>query len=304
MIITAPFANRHFPLFRDDGCGEKGFRIERLTSPQKPRYDFQMVLTLSRPLIFFDIESTGLDPMNDRIVELAAIKLHPDGTTEEKCKRFNPLMKIPKEATDVHGITDEDVKDEPPFYKVARGDRGIAAFFKGCDLSGFNIVNFDIPLLKKELERADESLDLSQVHVIDAMSIFKTKEPRNLEAAVKFYCAKEHEEAHSAMGDVRATIAVLMAQLERYDDLPSTPEAIDIALRPPDAVDRQGKLRWLDGEVAVGFGKNKGRTLRYLAREDPNYIRWMIQNSVVEDGEKYLRDALLGRFATRDETSK
>ncbi len=262
-----------------------------------------MGLTLSRPLIFFDIESTGLDTMNDRIVEMAAIKLHPDGTVEEKCKRFNPLMKIPKEATEVHGITDEDVKDEPAFYKVARGDRGIAAFFKGCDLSGFNIVNFDIPLLKKELERADESLDLAEVNVVDAMLIFQKKEPRNLEAAVRFYCDKEHDEAHTAIGDVRVTVDVLMAQLERYDDLPSTPEAIDAALRPPDAVDRLGKLRWIDGEVAVGFGKHKGRTLRYLAREEPNYIRWMIQNAVVEDGEKHLRDALLGRFATRNEPS-
>ena len=226
-----------------------------------------MGLELKRPIVFFDIESTGLDPERDRIIELAAIKIHEDGTREEKCKRFNPLQPIPKEATAIHGITDADVKNEPPFYKVARGEKGIAAFFRGCDLGGFNILYFDIPLLKKELERAEETLDLSEVHVVDAMLIFKKKEPRDLEAAAKFYCDKPHQDAHSAFGDVQMTVEVLMAQLERYDDLPRTPQEIDAALRHPDAVDRLGKLKWVDDEVTLDFGKHRGRTLRYLARE-------------------------------------
>jgi DNA polymerase-3 subunit epsilon len=258
-----------------------------------------MALVLTRPMVFFDIESTGLDPERDRIIELAAIKICPDGTTEERCKRFNPLRPIPKEATAIHGITDADVKDEPPFYKVARGERGIAAFFRGCDLGGFNILYFDIPLLKKELERAEETLDLAAVNVVDAMLIYKKKEPRDLKAAAEFYCNKTHDNAHSALGDVQMTVAVLMAQLERYDDLPRTPREIDAAMRHPDAVDRMGKLKWVNGEVTLDFGKHRGRTLRYLAREEPDYLRWLIQKNVMEDGEEHLRDALIGQFAER-----
>lgn len=259
-----------------------------------------MDLELKRPIIFFDIESTGLDPETDRIVELAAIKFNPDGTTEERNRRFNPLAPIPKEATAVHGITDADVKDEPPFYKVARGENGIAAFFKGCDLGGFNIVYFDIPLLQKELERADQELNLSSVSVVDVMRIFKKREPRDLAAALRFYCDKDHEEAHAALGDVIATVEVLEGQLAMYDDLPRTPEELDLEVRHKDAVDRLGKLKWQDGEVALGFGKHRGRTLRYLSREEPGYLRWLIDKHVIEDGIQHVRDALLGQFATRD----
>ena len=258
-----------------------------------------MDLELTRPMIFFDIESTGLDPERDRIVELAAIKIHPDGTREEKCKRFNPLVPIPEEATAVHGISDQDVKDEPPFYRVARGPNGIAAFFRGCDLGGFNIIYFDIPLLRKELERADESLDMTDVAVVDAMTVFKKREPRDLAAAARYYCNKEHVNAHAALDDVQMTVEVLQGQLAMYDDMPRTPSGIDQCNRHKDAVDRLGKLKWINHEVAVGFGMHKGRTLRYLSREEPDYIRWMIQNKVVEDATHILRDALLGHFPSR-----
>lgn len=259
-----------------------------------------MPLELKKPIVFFDIESTGLDTQSDRIVELAAVKLFPDGAREEKCKRFNPLIPIPKEATAVHGITDEDVKNEPPFYRVARGEKGIAAFFKNCDLGGFNIVHFDIPLLKKELERADETLDLTDVAVVDVMKIFKKREPRTLDAAVRFYCNREHEGAHAALADVTATVDVLLSQIERYEDLPSTPEGLDMEVRHPESVDRNGKLRWVNGEATVAFGMHKGRTLRYMAAEEPDYIRWMIENNVVEDVSHLLGDALIGRFSTKE----
>ena len=262
-----------------------------------------MDLELKRPILFFDIESTGLDPEADRIVELAAIKIYPDGTREEKNRRFNPLVPIPKEATAVHGITNDDVKNEPPFYRVARGEKGIAAFFRGCDIAGYNIIYFDIPLLKRELERAGQSLDLSEVAVVDVMRIFKKREPRDLEAALQFYCGRSHEDAHAALGDVIATVDVLFGQLAKYDDLPRTPEGLDREVRHKDAVDRLGKLRWQDGEVTVGFGMHKGRTLRYLAREEPDYINWMIDHRVVEDAAHILRDALLGRFPEREPTS-
>ncbi len=259
-----------------------------------------MPLELKRPIIFFDIESTGLDTEADRIVELAAVKVFPDGSREERCKRFNPLIPIPKEASAVHGITDDDVKNEPPFYKVARGEKGIAAFFRNCDLGGFNIVSFDIPMLKKELERADEALDLTDIAVVDVMRIFKKMEPRTLEAAVRFYCNREHEGAHAALADVTATVDVLLAQIARYQDLPSTPDGLDKVVRHPESVDRNGKLRWAGGEVVVAFGMHKGRTLKYLAAEQPDYIRWMIENKVIEDASHVLGDALIGRFPAKE----
>jgi len=261
-----------------------------------------MKLKLERPIIFFDVETTGVDPKHDRIVELAVIKIWPDGTREEKCKRFNPLMPIPKEATAIHGIRDEDVKNEPPFAKVAKGEKGIAAYFANCDLAGFNIINFDIPILQAELDRAKQTLDLSNVAVVDAYRIFTHKEPRNLSAALMFYCDKTHDDAHSALSDVKATADVLEAQLIHYPDLPDTPTALDESVRHPEAVDRQGKLRWVDGEVTVAFGRNKGRTLQYLAREDPDYVRWMIDNAVVPDATSLLRDALVGHFPTLSES--
>lgn len=247
-------------------------------------------------MVFFDIESTGLDPQKDRIVELAAIKIWPDGRREEKCRRFNPLTPIPKEATAIHHITDDDVKDEPPFYKVAKG---VAAFFAGCDMGGYNIIHFDIPMLQAELERAGEDLDMSKIAVIDSYTIFKKREPRDLAGAVRFYCGKEHAEHHKAIKDVEATLDVLEAQLNRYPDLPDAPDDLDFAVRDPEEVDLQGKLRWMNGEVSINFGRHKGRTLRYLAKEEPDYIRWMIENRVAPDAVHHLNDALRGQFEKR-----
>jgi DNA polymerase-3 subunit epsilon len=257
-----------------------------------------MALKLERPIIFFDLETTGTDPERDRIVELAAVKLWPDGRQEEKCRRFNPRMPIPKEATAIHGITDADVKDEPRFAQVAKG---IAEYFAGCDLGGYNVINFDIPMLRAELERARQQLDTSQIAVVDAYRIFVTREPRDLAGALSFFCGKAHAEAHSAMGDVRATLEVLEAQLNRYRDLPRGPRDLDNAIRDPEEVDRRGKLKWVDGEVALAFGRHKSKSLRFLAKHEPDYIRWMIDNRVAPDAVHHLHDALLGHFATKDE---
>jgi DNA polymerase-3 subunit epsilon len=258
-----------------------------------------MKLHLKRPIVFFDVETTGLDTKEDRIIELAVIKLFPDGQSEEKCRRFNPLMPIPKEATGIHGITDEDVKNEPPFSRSARP---IAAFFAGCDLAGFNIIKYDVPILQAELMRADAKLDLADISLIDAYEIFITREPRSLEAAVAFYCGRKHQDAHTALGDVRAAADVLAAQLERYPDLAQSPSELDKQLRHPESVDRGGKLRWVDGKVTVAFGRNRGRTIEFLAREEPEYLRWMIDNEVVPDAAHLLRDALIVHFTPpRDE---
>ena len=262
-----------------------------------------MPLELTRPIVFFDIESTGVDPQTDRIVELAAIKIWPDGRREEKSRRFNPLVPIPKEASAIHGIHDEDVKDEPPFYKVAGGEHGVAAFFAHCDLAGYNLISFDIPILMAELARANADLDMAEVAVVDAFRVFTSRERRDLSSALKFYCDKELRDAHSALADIRATVEVLEGQLARYDDLPRTPAGIDTDVRHPEAIDREGKLRWQNGEAALSFGKHKGRTLAYLARNEPDYLRWMIENEVAPDASQILSDALLGDLPRPPETN-
>ncbi len=256
-----------------------------------------MRLKLKRPLLIFDTETTGVDPKTDRIIELAVVKLTPDGGREEKCRRFNPLVPIPKDATAVHGISNNDVKDEPPFAKMAGGERGIATYFRGCDLAGYNITGFDIPILLAELERAGETLDLTDIAIIDAYRIFTSREPRDLTAATKFYCGKELANAHSALGDVLATAEVLASQLERYDDLPDDPDELDRSLRAPGWVDRQGKIRIIDGCMTISFGRNKGKTLEELARDEPDYLRWMITNRVAHDARKLIEDALMGSSA-------
>lgn len=252
-----------------------------------------MRLKLKRPLIIFDTETTGTDPKTDRIIELAVVKLGPDGSREEKCRRFNPLVPIPKDATAVHGITNEDVKDEPPFAKMAGGKQGIAAYFRGCDLGGYNIIGFDIPILLAELERAGETLELTDVAIIDAYRIFTSREPRDLTAALKFYCDKEMTNAHTALGDVLATSDVLAAQLDRYEDLPEDPDELDRSLRDPNWVDRQGKIRLVDGRMTISFGRNKGKALEELARDEPDYLRWMITNRVAHDARKVIENALM-----------
>ena len=254
-------------------------------------------LQLTRPLVFFDLEATGTNPQTDRIVELAAVKNHPDGRREEKCRRFNPTIPIPAEVTEIHGITDDDVKDEPTFDEVAGGEQGIAAFFSDCDLAGYNVLGYDIPLLMAELERAGVSLDLSGVAVIDAMKIFFEREPRDLSGAMRFYCGQEFDGAHSADADVQATLDVLEAQLGRYQDLPSTPQALDC--RDADDVDLQGKLRWVDGEIAINFGKHAGKTLRQVMKDEPNYLRWMLKKGIAGDAAEVLQAAVKGEFPER-----
>lgn len=255
---------------------------------------------LERPIIFFDTETTGVDIKKDRIVELAVLKLLPDGTSEEKCRRFNPGIPIPKEATAVHGITDADVRGEPPFSKFVKGDQGIAAYFTGCDLGGFNIIDFDIPILQAELERCGETFDLSGVWIIDAHKIFVKREPRSLAGAARFYCDTTHDDAHSALGDVRMTVKVFEAQLERYGDLGDSPAEVDRGMRPEGAVDRVGKLCWDGDDIVVTFGRNRGRTLRALAIDERDYLQWIVANQVVDPvGLAYVHDALLGHFPPR-----
>ena len=199
-----------------------------------------MKLKLDRPLVVFDIESTGTFPRRDRIVELAAIKIMPDGTEERRCWLLNPTVHIPEETTSIHGIDDETVKDCPTFAEKAEE---IADFFEGCDLSGFNADRFDIPCLEEEFERAGARPFCSSARRhVDVQRIYHRMERRDLSAAVKFYLGREHEGAHGAEADAEATLEVLKAQLERYPELPSTTAEMDEYLVPHDPLnaDRGG----------------------------------------------------------------
>jgi len=250
-------------------------------------------LQLSRPIAFLDLETTGTSVQNDRIVEIAVVRIFPDGHGDVRNERVDPEMAIPADATAVHGISDADVHGKPAFRDLAPG---LAEHLRDCDLGGFGVVRFDLKLLEAEFRRAKVSFSMDGRFVVDAMAIFFDREPRNLGAAVKFYCGKEFEEAHAAREDVLASIEVLAGQFERYQGLPtSLPELDDIAVRrKPDWIDGDGKLVWLEGEAAIGFGKNRGKTLKSLASEDPGYLDWIVRGDFSETVKGLVREALRG----------
>ncbi len=233
-----------------------------------------MKLKLERPVVFFDLETTGTNILNDRIVELSAVKLMPDGNRVVKTVRVNPTIPIPEEASAVHHIYDEDVADKPTF---AAYSKSIAQFFSGCDIAGFNSNRFDVPLLDQEFERAGIDFDFEGVRFIDVQTIFHKKEPRTLVAAYKFYCDKDLEEAHSASADTMATVEVLLAQMERYTDLPEDIDALSEFASNNRQVDFCGRLIYDDqNREVINFGKYKGRLAEEVLRQDPGYLAWIM----------------------------
>jgi len=252
-------------------------------------------LKLYRPLAIYDIESTGTNPRLDRIIDLAIVKLLPDGLREQFTYRVNPGIPIPKEASEIHGITDTDIADAPAFSSVAKE---IDAILNGCELGGYNAIRFDIPLLVAEMERAGVHFDLSDRKIIDAQRIFHQREPRDLTAALKFYCSETHSGAHSSLNDVLATIRVLEGQYEQYPDLPEDIAELHDYCNPrhPHWVDQQGRLRWVNGEAAINFGKNQGRLLRNLIETDNGFLNWILQNDFPVDTKQIIRDAMKGNF--------
>ncbi len=249
------------------------------------------MLRLDRPLVVFDIESTGTTPRKDRIIELAAVKLMPDGTEISKCWLMNPGVKIPPETTKIHGITDEIVKDCPTFADKADE---IFAFFEGCDLSGFNADRFDIPCLEEEFARVGKNFAPSSRRHVDVQRIYHRMEPRDLSAAVRFYLGRDHTGAHGAEADARATLEVLKAQMEKYPELPQTVGEMDEYLVPHDPMnaDRYGMLRWKDGELTINFGKKKGESLRKLMLNEPNYLRWIVKGDFDTEVKAIVRDLM------------
>lgn len=255
-------------------------------------------LGLKRPLAVFDIESTGLNPRTDRIIELSIVRLEPDGTKTTKTWLVNPEMPIPHESTEIHGITDREVAACPPFLFVVDE---IDSFLADCDLGGYNILHFDIPILEEEFARCGRNLGAENRRVIDAQKIFHKKEPRDLTAAVRFFCGRDHVGAHGAEADALATLDVLEGQFERYADLPGSIEEIEREFNDidPTFVDRAGRFKWQNGEVVVNFGKKKGEKLRDLAADDRSFLKWIIKGDFPLDTRQIAEDALDGKFPAR-----
>lgn len=259
-----------------------------------------MTLQLERPIVFFDIESTGLNRKTDRIVELAMVKIHPDASRISVVFRLNPEMPISAEASRVHGITNADVKDCKTFREVA-GD--VAAFLEGCDLAGYNLIQFDVPMLEEEFQRVGIPMSLKNCRIVDAQRIFYRMEPRDLTAALAFYCGEEHAGAHGALADVEATIKVLEGQIAKYAEVPHEVSALADFCNPreADTLDREGKLRWgPDGEAQINFGQNKGKSLRFLAENDKSYLNWILNKDFPDDVKTVVRQALDGVFLKKD----
>ncbi len=234
-----------------------------------------MSLQLTRPVAFIDLETTGVNLSTDRIVEVAMVKILPDGTRQVKRKLINPQMPIPKQTTDIHGITDEMVKDAPTFKQAGNE---LKQFIENCDMGGYNSNRFDIPMLMEEFLRAGMEVDLSKRRMIDVQHIFYTMEPRTLSAAYKFYCQKELIDAHSAEADVNATIDVFLSQLERYPHLGSTIDTILNTIGEEKIVDYARRFLFDDKGVEVfNFGKHKGRPVTDVLKAEPQYYDWMMR---------------------------
>ncbi len=260
-------------------------------------------LKLERPIVCFDIESTGVLPSRDRIVEIAVLKIHPDGRRSEAVTRLNPGIPIPPAASAVHGITDADVADAPAFADVAEK---LARFLDGCDLAGYNILNFDVPMLQAEFARVGCDFSLEGRKLVDAYAIFCKLYPRTLSAAYSFFCGKTLEGAHGAGADARATWEVLLGQVARHPEL--SPDVAALAefsdQRDPDMLDRTRRFKWVGSDVVVNFGKNTGRSLRDVALNDPSFLNWILRGDFSEEVKSICRNALLGQFPERKNTGE
>lgn len=263
-------------------------------------------LNLTNPLVIFDLEATGTKISEDRIVEIALIKLNPDGSKEEKDRRINPTIPIPVESSMIHGIYDEDVKDKPTFKQVGKS---LAEFLQGCDLGGFNVLKFDIPLLVEEFLRANIDFDIDNRKIIDAQKIFHLMEKRNLTAAYKFYCGKDLVDAHSAAADTFATYEVLAAQIERYqgqevtDLLGNKVGTIDNdmskihELANHNMVDLAGRIVYdSEGQEIFNFGKHRGKPVATVLAEEPSFYDWMMKGDFPLDTKRKLTQIRLRNF--------
>ena len=253
-----------------------------------------MRLNLKNPLVFFDLETTGIDITKDRIVEISYVKVFPNGKEESKTMRINPERPIPPESTAIHGITDDDVKECPTFKAVAKT---LAAQIEGCDLAGYNSNRFDIPLLAEEFLRADVNIDLNRRKFVDVQTIFHKMEQRTLSAAYKFYCNKTLENAHTAAADTMATYEVLQAQLDRYPELQNDIAFLSDFSSYNNNVDFAGRMIYNDKKEEIfNFGKFKGRLVEDVLKNEPGYYAWMMNSDFPLNTKQKLTEIKLRNF--------
>ena len=262
-----------------------------------------MKLNLKVPLCFFDLETTGTNISQDRIIEIAVIKVMPNGETQRKTNVVNPTIPILPESTAIHGISNDDVKDKPTFKDLAKD---YAKFFEGCDLSGFNILKFDVPVLVEEFLRAGVEFDYSRKRIIDSQKIFHLMEKRNLAAALQFYCQKDLKDSHTAEADTEACMDVLFAQIERYENQPvvdglhnplgTIKNDMDELnkLTSSDIIDLSGRMtRNSKGEAIFNFGKHRGKLVLTVFKEEPAYYDWMMNGDFTLDTKRKLTEIKL-----------
>ena len=260
-------------------------------------------LVLARPLVCVDLEATGIWPGHDRIVQIAAASIFPDGSVSTWSSLVNPEQPIPPAATAIHGITGATVASAPTFAQLAPT---VAALLSDCDLTGYNVARFDRRLLTAEFGRVGFKDPTVGALVIDVYTMFVRQESRSLDAALQFYGVQEGQatrQAHDASSDVEATVAVLVAQLHTYPDLPRTVDGLHDWLNPsnPNRIDADGKLLWRDGVATVAFGAQAGTSLEDLAVSDRGFLEWVLRKDFSDEVKAIVRDALAGRFPVRGE---
>ena len=278
-----------------DVVQDETMNIERLAQ------DLAAHLVLSRPLVCVDLEATGVWPRRDRIVQIAAASIFPNGSISTWSSLVNPEQPIPPAVTAIHGITDAMVASEPTFKQVAST---VTTLLSDCDLTGYNVARFDQRLLAAEFGRVEMEDPTIGAHVIDAYTLFIRREPRSLDAALQFYGVpggQTGRRAHDARSDVEVTVGVLAAQLQKYSDLPRTVEGIHDWLNPrdPNRIDADGKLIWRDGLASVTFGEQAGTSLADLAANDRSFLEWVLRKDFSHEVKTIVRDALEGRFPVR-----
>jgi DNA polymerase-3 subunit epsilon len=247
-----------------------------------------MKLNLKNPVIIFDLETTGLSLVSDRIVEISVIKVHVNGNEEYKTRKINPCIPIPAEASAIHGITDDDVKDCPTFKEISKS---LAIFISGCDLAGYNLIKFDIPILVEEFLRAGVNIDFRKNKIIDVQNIFHKMEQRTLVASYKFYCNRTLTEAHHAEADTKATYEILQSQLDRYPELQNDVKFLSEFSVQTHNLDYAGRfVKDKDSEPVFNFGKHKGRRVKDVLKTEPSYYSWMMNGEFTLDTKRVLSE--------------
>lgn len=241
-------------------------------------------MKLKKPIIFFDLETTGVDTTKDRIVQIATIKLFPDGSQESKTYLINPEINIPKEASDVHGITDEMVKDSPTFKKYSKN---LLKYFENSDIGGYNSNRFDVPLLIEEFRRCDLEFDIKRAY-LDVMQIEQELNPRTLSGVYNRYMGKELEDAHDALNDVKATLEIFNCQTEKLSELKTVEEIDKFSQGDKPRVDLAGKLQIIDDEICWTFGKHKDKPIT----TDYQYASWVLTTSIPKETEDIIKNII------------